>query len=96
MEKLPESIESYRFVSQRARMSGEFDSRKDSQSIKYKRRPQILIFEIEIEIFFFFQIRIQKSKIKIYQYIIHQNISKYIQSIVYENSEFDKVKMTTS
>ena len=28
MEKLPESIESSRFVSHRARMSGGFDSRK--------------------------------------------------------------------
>ena len=31
-DKLPESTESSRFVSHRARMSGEFDSRKDSQS----------------------------------------------------------------
>ena len=38
-EKLPQSIESSRFVSHRARMSGEFDSRKDSQSIKFERRP---------------------------------------------------------
>ena len=29
-QRLPESIESSRFVSHRARMSGEFDSRKDS------------------------------------------------------------------
>ena len=43
MEKLPESIESSRFVSHRARMSGEFDSRKDSQSTKFERRPQIFI-----------------------------------------------------
>ena len=64
MEKLPESIESYRFVSQRARMSGEFDSRKDSQSIKYKRRPQILIFEIEIEIIFFFKSEFKNQKSK--------------------------------
>ena len=39
MEKLPESIESSRFVSNRARMSGEFDSRKDSQS----RRSRIFL-----------------------------------------------------
>ena len=43
MEKLPESIESSRFVSHRARMPGEFDSRKDSQSTKFKQRPQIFI-----------------------------------------------------
>ena len=43
MEKLPESIESSRFVSHRARTSGEFDSRKDSQSTKFERRPQIFI-----------------------------------------------------
>ena len=42
-EKLSESIESSRFVSHRARMSGEFDSRKDSQSTKFKRRPQIFV-----------------------------------------------------
>ena len=43
MEKLPESIESSRFVSHGGRMSGEFDSRKDSQSTKFKRRPQIFV-----------------------------------------------------
>ena len=37
---MPESIESSRFVSHRARMSGEFDSRKDSQSTKFERRPR--------------------------------------------------------
>ena len=43
MEKLPESVESSRFVSHRARMSGEFDSRKDSQPTKFEQRPQIFI-----------------------------------------------------
>ena len=43
MEKLPESIESSRFVSNRARMSGEFDSRKDSQSTKFEQRSQIFV-----------------------------------------------------
>ena len=43
MEKLLESIESSRFVSHGVRTSGEFDSRKDSQSTKFKRRPRILI-----------------------------------------------------
>ena len=38
---MPESIESSRFVSHRARMSGEFDSRKESQSTKLEGRPQI-------------------------------------------------------
>ena len=38
-EKLPESIESSRFVSHRARMSGEFDSRKASQSTKFEQKP---------------------------------------------------------
>ena len=42
-EKLPESVESSRFVSHRARISGEFDSRKDSQSTKFERRPQIFV-----------------------------------------------------
>ena len=32
-----------RFVSHRARMSGEFDSRKDSQSTKFEQRSQIFI-----------------------------------------------------
>ena len=40
---MPESIESSRFVSQRARMSREFDSRKDSQSTKFERRPQVFV-----------------------------------------------------
>ena len=43
MEKLPESVESSRFVSHRARTSGEFDSRKDSQSTKFEQRPQIFV-----------------------------------------------------
>ena len=40
---MPESIESSRFVSHRSRMSGEFNSRKDSQSTKFERRPQIYV-----------------------------------------------------
>ena len=40
---LAKSIEPSRFVSHRARMSGEFDSRKDSQSTKFEQRPQIFI-----------------------------------------------------
>ena len=42
-EKLPESIKSSWFVSHRARMSGEFDSRKDSQSTKFEQRPEIFV-----------------------------------------------------
>ena len=38
---MAELIESSTFVSHGARMSGEFDSKKDSQSIKFKQRPQI-------------------------------------------------------
>ena len=38
---MPESIESSKFVSYRASMSGEFHSRKDSHSIKFKQKPQI-------------------------------------------------------
>ena len=37
------AIESSRFVSHRARMSGEFDSREDSQSTKFEQRPQIFV-----------------------------------------------------
>ena len=40
---MPESIESSRFVTNRARMSGEFDSRIDSQSTKFEQRPQIFV-----------------------------------------------------
>ena len=40
---MPESTESSKFVPHRARMSGEFDSRKDSQSTKFERRPQVFI-----------------------------------------------------
>ena len=42
-EKLPESTESSKFVSHRARMPMEFDLRKDSQSKKFKQRPQIFV-----------------------------------------------------
>ena len=42
-EKLPKSIDSSRFVSHRARIAGEFDSRKDSQSTKFERRPRIFV-----------------------------------------------------
>ena len=37
MKKLLVSIESSKFVSHRARMSGEFDSRKDSHSTKFNK-----------------------------------------------------------
>ena len=40
---MPESSESSRIVSHRARMSGEFDSRNDSQLTKFERRPQIFV-----------------------------------------------------
>ena len=46
MEKMPESIESCRFASHRARMSGEFDPRKDSRSTKFEQRPQIFVMLI--------------------------------------------------
>ena len=42
-EKLPESIESSKFVPYRARISEEFDSRKDSQSTKFEGRSQIFV-----------------------------------------------------
>ena len=40
---MPESIESSGFVSHRARISGEFDSMKDSQSTKFEQRPWMFI-----------------------------------------------------
>ena len=40
---MPESIELSKFVSQRARMSAEFDSRKDSHSTKLNRRPRMFV-----------------------------------------------------
>ena len=42
-EKLPESIKSSKFVSHRPRMSGKFDSRKDSHSRKLEQRPRIFV-----------------------------------------------------
>ena len=42
-KKTPESIEPSRSVLDRARMPGEFDSRKDSQLTKFKQRPQIFV-----------------------------------------------------
>ena len=41
--EIAESIESSRFVSHRERMSGEFDSRKDSQSKKFEQKAQIFV-----------------------------------------------------
>ena len=43
-QKLAESIESFKFVSHRARISGEFDLRKDSHSTEFERRPIIFVF----------------------------------------------------
>ena len=40
---MPESIESSKFVSLRARTTGEFNSRKDLHSTKLKQRPQIFV-----------------------------------------------------
>ena len=42
-EKLPESIESFKFVSHRARMSKEFDLSKDSHSAKLEQRPRTFV-----------------------------------------------------
>ena len=41
--KLPESNESFRFLSDRVRMSGEFDSRKDLRSTKFEQRAHIFV-----------------------------------------------------
>ena len=41
--KLPEFIESSKFVSHRARLSGEFVSKKDSHSTKLEPRPVIFV-----------------------------------------------------
>ena len=43
MKKLLGAIESSKFVSNRARTSGEFDSRKDSHSTKLEQRPRIFV-----------------------------------------------------
>ena len=40
---MPESIESSKFVSLRARMTGEFVSRKNSNSTKFERKPLIFV-----------------------------------------------------
>ena len=54
-KKLPESIESSKFVPHRAIMSGELDSRKDSHSTKLEQRPQIFV-KLSFREFFFFSI----------------------------------------
>ena len=43
-EKLPESIELSRFASHRARMSRDFDTRKDLQSAKFEQRSIIFVW----------------------------------------------------
>ena len=43
-EKLPESIELSRFASHRARMSRDFDTRKDLQSSKFEQRSIIFVW----------------------------------------------------
>ena len=40
---MPESIDSSKFASHRARMSGEFDSRKDSHLTKFEQMPLIFV-----------------------------------------------------
>ena len=40
---MSESIESFKFVLHRARMSGDFDSRKDSHLTEFKQKPSILV-----------------------------------------------------
>ena len=42
-EKLPESVGSSKVVLHRARMSGEFDSKKNSNSTKLEIRPRIFV-----------------------------------------------------
>ena len=42
-EKLLESVESSKFVSCKAILSGEFYSKKDSKTTEFERRPQILV-----------------------------------------------------
>ena len=42
-EKLLQSILSSRFISHEARISGEFDSTKDSHQTKFDRRTRILV-----------------------------------------------------
>ena len=43
MEVVVESIESSKFVSHKARISGEFDSKKDSHPAKVEQKPRILV-----------------------------------------------------
>ena len=43
IEILPESVESSKFLSHGAKMSGEFDLKRNSHSTKFKGRPQILL-----------------------------------------------------
>ena len=40
---MPESIEPSWFVAHRVRMPGEVDSRKDSQSARFERKPQLFV-----------------------------------------------------
>ena len=40
---MAELLESSRFFSHRARISGQFDLRKDSQSTKFERRPRTFV-----------------------------------------------------
>ena len=61
-DKLLESIESSRFVSHRARMSGEFESRKDLQSTKFEWRSRILKWAFSMHVFYK---NIYKGKIRI-------------------------------
>ena len=42
-DKMPKSIESSNFASYRARISGEFDSRKDLHLVKFEQRPGIFV-----------------------------------------------------
>ena len=40
---MPESIESFKFVSHIVKVSGKFDSRKESRSTKFELKPRKLV-----------------------------------------------------
>ena len=80
---MPESIESSRFVSHRARMSGEFDSRKDLQTKKFERRPQIFL-----KLSFRELSDSKLSGLQAFDYMVIYHSSKLMSAILYQTFIF--------
>ena len=80
---MSESIESSRFVSHWERMSGEFDWRKDLETRKFERRPQIFL-KLSFK-------ELSSSKLcglQAFDYMVIYHSSKLVSAILYQTFSF--------